>query len=291
MTTPLSIYYNPTAGAGGAQRVLKEVEALLNTHHIQYTIGLWPYNQSSTPKAKGSSIIYSSMPKADILLIGGDGTFNTLLNQLPHPEQHRFILLPAGTSNSLCSQISPKEDAIRKLNRYLTNPQFIKVDLPQVTCNNTTYRFINEASVGFAAAIARTIEKSKTKKVFNALHLNELGYIFTAFRCWRKDEPYMLSLCNNKRISGNLFPCPQARIDDGRIDVYELQCSRIRLPFELTRLVGATSDTHSTAIRRSQMKEGVWQFDKPLPVEVDGNPVGETTQLTLSLYPHQLQII
>ena len=231
------------------------------------------------------------MPKADILLIGGDGTFNTLLNQLPHPEQHRFILLPAGTSNSLCSQISPKEDAIRKLNRYLTNPQFFKVDLPQVTCNNTTYRFINEASVGFAAAIARTIEKSKTKKVFNALHLNELGYIFTAFRCWRKDEPYMLSLCNNKRISGNLFPCPQARIDDGRIDVYELQCSRIRLPFELTRLVGATSDTTSTAIRRSQMKEGVWQFDKPLPVEVDGNPVGETTQLTLSLYPHQLQII
>ena len=291
MTTPLSIYYNPTAGAGGAQRVLKEVEALLNTHHIQYTIGLWPYNQSSTPKAKGSSIIYSSMPKADILLIGGDGTFNTLLNQLPHPEQHRFILLPAGTSNSLCSQISPEEDAIRKLNRYLTNPQFIKVDFPQVTCNNTTYRFINEASVGFAAAIARTIEKSKTKKVFNALHLNELGYIFTAFRCWRKDEPYMLSLCNNKRISGNLFPCPQARIDDGRIDVYELQCGRIRLPFELTRLVGATSDTTSTAIRRSQMKEGVWHFDKPLPVEVDGNPVGETTQLTLSLYPHQLQII
>ncbi len=291
MTTPLSIYYNPTAGAGGAQRVLKEVEALLNAHHIQYTICLWSYNQSSTPKAKGSSIIYSSTPKADILLIGGDGTFNTLLNQLPHPEQHRFILLPAGTSNSLCSQISPKEDAIRKLNRYLTNPQFIKVDLPQVTCNNTTYRFINEASVGFAAAIARTIEKSKTKKVFNALHLNELGYIFTAFRCWRKDEPYMLSLCNNKRISGNLFPCPQARIDDGRIDVYELQCSRIRLPFELTRLVGATSDTTSTAIRRSQMKEGVWQFDKPLPVEVDGNPLGETTQLTLSLYPHQLQII
>ena len=291
MTTPLSIYYNPTAGAGGAQRVLKEVEALLNAHHIQYTICLWSYNQSSTPKAKGSSIIYSSTPKADILLIGGDGTFNTLLNQLPHPEQHRFILLPAGTSNSLCTQISPKEDAIRKFNRYLTNPQFIKVDLPQVTCNNTTYRFINEASVGFAAAIARTIEKSKTKKVFNALHLNELGYIFTAFRCWRKDEPYMLSLCNNKRISGNLFPCPQARIDDGRIDVYELQCSRIRLPFELTRLVGATSDTTSTAIRRSQMKEGVWQFDKPLPVEVDGNPLGETTQLTLSLYPHQLQII
>ena len=291
MTTPLSIYYNPTAGAGGAQRVLKEVEALLNAHHIQYTICLWSYNQSSTPKAKGSSIIYSSTPKADILLIGGDGTFNTLLNQLPHPEQHRFILLPAGTSNSLCTQISPKEDAIRKFNRYLTNPHFIKVDLPQVTCNNTTYRFINEASVGFAAAIARTIEKSKTKKVFNALHLNELGYIFTAFRCWRKDEPYMLSLCNNKRISGNLFPCPQARIDDGRIDVYELQCSRIRLPFELTRLVGATSDTTSTAIRRSQMKEGVWQFDKPLPVEVDGNPLGETTQLTLSLYPHQLQII
>ena len=66
----------------------------------------------------------------DIIVIGGDGTFNTLLNNLEHPEKHRFILLPAGTSNSLCSQISPKQKPLDKLEQYLTKPDFQAIDLP-----------------------------------------------------------------------------------------------------------------------------------------------------------------
>ena len=272
----ISIYYNPTAGSGSATKVWQQVRCAMDTQGIRYKL----LDQNHVENAA-----------KDIIVIGGDGTFNTLLNNLEHPEKHRFILLPAGTSNSLCSQISPKQKPLDKLEQYLTKPDFQAIDLPQITSNGTTYRFINEASVGFAASIAKEIEERSTKKHFNRLNLNELAYIATAFRCWRKEEPIMLSFCNNRRISGNLFPCPNAQLNDGWIDVYDLRCSKIRLPYELTRLINAKKETLSPYINRKRVQTASWDFDKPLPVEIDGNPIGATDGITLSLYPYAIHVL
>lgn len=269
----ISIYFNPSAGSGRAQRVWKEVRAFLDARRVTYQ--LWEPDSEAQ----------------DILVIGGDGTFNTLLNTIPQPEKHRFILLAAGTSNSLCSQISPNQKPVDKVKRYLSGVDFQSVDLPELTCGKKTWRFVNEASAGFAASIAGEIEKRKTKKFFNALHLNELAYITTAFRCWCKEEPVMLSLCNNRRISGNLFPCPKAQLNDGRIDIYHLTCPRLRLPFELTRLIGATADKPSPYVTRHQTNSESWHWDKALPVEIDGNPIGETCDVRLSIYPDSIQVL
>ncbi len=280
----VGIYCNPNAGLGQAAQISRLVQEQLRERQITFV-----------ELPKGLSVSETK----DIIVIGGDGTFNTLLNNLQWPHKYRFILLPAGTSNSLCSQISPNETIEKKVARYIDSPHFLKTDsphflktdLPQLNCNNKTYRFINEASAGFAAAIAREIEQRETKKRFNRLHLNELAYIATAFRCWRRDNPIMLSFCNNKRISGNLFPCVNAHIDDGLIDVFELNCPRLLLPFELMRLVGAKRDKSSRFVSRRQVKTASFHFTEPLPVETDGNPIGETDELTLSLYPHQIQVL
>jgi len=266
MRAETKVYYNPLAGAGNATKLWKQVQDLL---HDEVCV-----------------------PEAHILVIGGDGTFNRLLNELPHPEGYRFILLAGGTSNSLYSQLTPHEAPIAKLQRFLhtAEPVFQSLDVPELTVHGATYRFINEASVGFAAAIAREIEQRQTKHFFNRLKLNELAYITTAFRCWRKELPYMLSLCNNRRISGNLIPCVNADFSDGLIDCFELSCPRIRLPFELTRLVNARIDKPSKHVSRQQKAQAEWHFEQPLPVEIDGNPLPQAQDIRLSLYPKKIQV-
>lgn len=224
------------------------------------------------------------------IVLGGDGTFNTLLNSLPQPENYRYILLSGGTSNSLYSQLSPNEDPLAKLRRAFQNPTFRELDLPELTVDGKTYRFINEASAGFAAAIAREVELRQTKRFFNRLKLNELAYIATAFRCWRKDKPYFLSLCNNRRISGDLYPCVNANPNDGKIDVYELRCPRWRLPFELTKLLKTKTDKTSEFASRRQVTHAEWHFDTPLPIEIDGNPLPPTQDIALNLYPKKIQV-
>ena len=267
-----STYYNPEAG--GAERVWKEVIKVLPEY-----------------RDTGISTYRHDLSCRDIVVIGGDGTLNRLLNELEKPEEHRYILLPGGTSNSLYSQLSPGLTAEAKWQQYLSGKAVFKqLDLPELTVNGKTWRFINEASAGFAGAIAREIEGRGTKRRFSRLGLNELAYIATAFRCWRKDESQMLSLCNNRRISGDLYPCPDAKIDDGLIDVFALHCPRIRLPRELMRLVKAKKPTLSKYVQREQVRSGKWVFDKPLPVEIDGNPIGETRELRMALYASPVEV-
>jgi len=268
------LYYN--AHAGNAPKLYPQVLAFLQAHT----------NDARTMHEQ------SPYHKAFVVL-GGDGTFNTLLNSLPDPENHLFILLPGGTSNSLYSQLSPKENAQDKLTRIFNAGQLPAphcLDLPELTVDGKTYRFINEASAGFAASIAREIEQRKTKQIFNRLHLSELAYIATAFRCWLKDEPYFLSLCNNRRISGDLYPCVEADPTDGVIDIYELSCPRWRLPFELTRLVKAKHDKPSAYVRRTQISNAGFRIPD-LPLELDGNPLPPARDITLSLYPKQIHVI
>ena len=257
------VYYNPKAGAGKAASIYEQLQPLLSSARL-------------SPQ--------------DYIVIGGDGTFNALLNELEKPEEYRFILLPAGTSNSLCSQISPDENAVQKLTRFLAQPMFYDFDLPQIDMNGKTYRFINEASAGFAAAIAREIEQRQTKRFYNRLRLNEWAYIATAFRCWYTDKPYFLSLCNNRRISGDLYPCMEANPTDGLIDIYELACPRLRLPYELTRLVKAQTDKESDYVTRRQVTHAEWSFDESLPIEIDGNPLPPTRTLKLNLYPQKVRV-
>ena len=270
------IYLNPTAGSGRASQIWNNVQPVLRERHIVYQL----FTDVST------------LPiGANIIVIGGDGTFNTLLNTLTQPELYRFILLPAGTSNSLCSQISPKESWADKLQRYLNGDPFQSIDLGLLTIHQQSYRFVNEASVGFAAAIALATENGANKRFFNRLHLNELGYIATAFQCWATERPYMLSFCNNRRISGNLYPCPNAKINDQQIDSYELTCPRIVLPFELTRLVNAHHNVQSSYVRFDTFATKSFHFEEPLPVEMDGNPLPSAKEVIVSVYPQPIAVL
>lgn len=240
------IYYNSTAGSGRAAKIWKE----------------------------SKSIIENITNDNSIIVVGGDGTLNTLLNKLEQPERYRFILVPAGTSNSLAHSL-----------KGISN-----IDIWQIEVDGISYRFINEASVGFAAAIAREVEHNHTKHFFNRLYLNELAYIATAFKCWFKDEPYFLSLCNNRRISGNLYPCVNADYSDNWLDIYKLACPRWRLPFELLKLVRAKRDKSTPYNTRTRIQEGEWTFANPLPVEIDGNPLPPAKRIKITRYPAQISI-
>ena len=238
------VYFNPSAGSGRAAKIMNE----------------WQTAQNEST--------------CDYLVVGGDGTLNALLNELPQPELYTYALVPAGTSNSLSKSLNEDEP---------TN-----IDLWVIEADGQSYRFINEASVGFAAAIAREVEKRHTKRFFNRLRLNELAYIATAFRCWFTDKPYFLSLCNNRRISGDLYPCVEADFGDRWLDTYELACPRWKLPFELLRLVRAKKDKPSPYILRKRAQEAEWFFEEPLPVEIDGNPLPPAKHIKIVRYPQQV---
>lgn len=268
-TDILYVVANPNSGSGRGRLVWKSVEAYLSEHTIAYQL----VNVDLPPEG------------SRVMLIGGDGTYCCFVNRVPRPEVYRYVLVEAGSSNSLWSTFGTTH-----CSRNLDAEDYVTMDLGEVETETERFRFWNEASLGFAAAIgARTVD-SALKRTMNRWRLSEWAYVLTAFSVWMTEEPTMINLMNNNRISGDLRPCPDARPDDGQVDVSMLRCPRWRLPLELVRMVGLREANPSRYVEVYRGKEWRTELAKPLPVEADGEPMQAAQVVRFGLYSQSLQV-
>lgn len=265
----LYVVANPNSGSGRGRLVWKSVEAYLCEHTIAYQL----VNEDLPPEG------------SRVMLIGGDGTYCCFVNRVPHPEVYRYILVEAGSSNSLWSTFGAVY-----CSSELEADDFVRMDLGEVETERERFWFWNEASLGFAAAIgARTVD-SALKRAMNRWHLSEWAYVLTAFSVWMTEEPTMINLMNNNRISGDLRPCPNAKPDDGLVDVSVLRCPRWRLPLELVQMVGLCVVNPSRYVVTCRGKEWRTELVKPLPVEADGEPMSVARVVRFGLYGKPLEV-
>lgn len=265
----LYIVANPCSGSGRGRLVWESVEAYLRKHSIVY------------------QMVDDALPPAGsrVMLIGGDGTYCCFVNRVTHPEVYRYIMVEAGSSNSLWSTFGAAH-----CSRTLEDEDYVWMDLGEVETEKERFWFWNEASLGFAAAIgARTID-STLKRTMNRWHLSEWSYILTAFSVWLTEEPTMINLMNNNRISGDLRPCPDAKPDDRLVDVSVLCCPRWRLPLELVKMVGLRKENQSRYVEIYQGK--TWQTELPmaLPIEADGEPMQAACSVRFGLYAQPIRV-
>lgn len=265
----LYVVANPASGSGRGRLVWESVEAYLREHMIAYQ----PVQDDLPPAG------------SRVMLIGGDGTYCCFVNRVPHPEVYRYILVEAGSSNSLWSTFG-----MAHCSRELDAEDYVTMDLGEVETDKERFWFWNEASLGFAAAIgARTVDSS-LKRTMNRWHLSEWSYVLTAFSVWMQAEPTMINLMNNNRISGDLRPCPDARPDDGLVDVSVLRCPRWRLPLELVRMVGLREANRSRYVKVYRGREWQTELQEALPVEADGEPMQAARVVRFGHYSLPLQV-
>lgn len=260
---PLYIVLNANAGSCRALRVWRCIERRLRAEGCEFV------HVGDALPPEGS----------DVMLIGGDGTFCDFLNRVPFPEQYRYTLVPAGSSNSLYTTFGRERVG-----------EFRKMDVGVLQTEHGSYRFLNEASLGFAAAIAAHTVDTPLKRVMNRMGMSELGYMLAAFGVWMCEPSMMINLLNNNRISANLRPIPFSRADDGVLDVCVLSCPRWRLPFELMRMVDATEPSSSRYVRCYRGLSWEHQFNTLLPVETDGEPREKSRWVRCSLYEKQITV-
>lgn len=265
----LYVVANPYSGSGRGRQVWQQVAAILEKTNTTYRV------------------VEEDLPPVGsrVMLIGGDGTYCRFVNRVPRPEVYRYILVAGGSSNSLWSTFGQAHCSLE-----LEDDHYVTMDLGEVETEKEKFRFLNEASLGFAAAIgARTVD-SPLKRAMNRWHLSEWSYVLTAFSVWMTEQPTMINLMNNNRISGDLRPCPNARPDDGLVDVSVLRCPRWRLLFELVKMVGLRDVNTSRYVKTCQGKEWRTELETPLPVEADGEPMLAAQRVRFGLYEQSIQV-
>jgi len=232
----LLLVFNPHAGHDRAKKLLPEVESLFRQKSIDLDLRLTESPGHAIEIVRGTDF----SPYDGLGVAGGDGTLFEAVNgyfQNPFPKRVPIGILPLGTGNAFARDLEldaarwPEAVDIVSMNK----PR--KVDVGFFHTQGKDYYYLNILGLGFVADVVDTVLKLKW--------LGNVSYtIGVLYRTvFLKSHHLKIELdgkvlerenvfveISNTRYTSNFLMAPNAKIDDGLLDVTLLaKLSRRRL--------------------------------------------------------------
>ncbi len=229
------IIVNPQGGKGKSLKALKEVEEILNNNNIAHTVHHTEYAGHATEIARELSLI----PDTKLLMMGGDGSFNEILNGIENFENVTLGFIPCGTGNDFV--------------RASKHPTKIKDAMDVILKGDTSYidyiqladrRCLNVLGAGMDVDVLLKYAEMKAFrgkiKYYASLFYTLAHTKFHQLRLTLDDgEPmdrsvFMIGIGNGQCIGGGMPICPYAQVDDGKLSVVVVnEMKKSRIPVEI----------------------------------------------------------
>jgi diacylglycerol kinase (ATP) len=296
----IRIIGNPIAGGGKAEKHISALEDVLQNrgHSVEACL-----TQSAEDV---SHLTTDSLPSLDALVVaGGDGTVNAVLNALPASDSVPLFPLSVGTANMLSRELSlpTAPDSVADV---LEGGEIRRLDMGIATytphrdhteekADPQNHRFLLVASVGFDAEVAHAVACRRRGA------LGYSGYLLPFFHVLFRHTPEKLKIAvsssgdsksaddtrvctmaviSNVRNYGGIFTLTRdARCDSGRMNVCCLKAKgwwswplyAIKAYFGSLHRDRTVSHFQGQSIRIDTAEIG-----RSAPVQVDGDAVGFT---------------
>jgi YegS/Rv2252/BmrU family lipid kinase len=209
MEKNIAILCNPIAGVGKAILVAEKIAKELSKNQIRYLLIIenWP------PGFDGFT---------DIWIAGGDGTLNYFINLYPDIKLP-LVIFKGGTGNDFHWLLYENKTFDEQIDIALNgSPKSIDIG----KCNDRY--FINGVGIGFEGDVARSLTGKKK-------YLGKTSFLITILRkifSYRSKQykivsaelnfsgrKLLLDVSNGSRAGGGFHIAPEARADDGLLDV------------------------------------------------------------------------
>ena len=237
--------YNPYSGENS---IINELDNVIKLHQ-EVDLTVVPYRiQKGKDLAEALDIIDETY--SYILIAGGDGTVDSLVNAMKHRNINIPIgILPVGTANDFGKFINMPTD-IQEACKQILDSKPVAVDVGKI---NDKY-FINVASTGLFTDISQKIDvnlKNTIGKLAYYLkgieelpNFRKLKVKLSSKECNYDGEMYLLLVFNGK-TAGNLNLATEAEITDGKLDVIMFKAIQIieLLPLFIKLLKGEHLDS------------------------------------------------
>ena len=232
-------------------------------------------------------------------MIGGDGTVNEVVNGIAGTEAE-LAVLPCGTGQDFGRThgiASSFDDAVR----VALGGETRTIDLGRVELESGTSRlFANVGSAGMSGAVARRANGMTKRFGGRATFFYALTREFLAWRntrvvveldddVTREGPMHDVIVANGNWHGGGMKLAPDARQDDGAFDVVTIgDVSKLDFVTTAPKLYsgGYLSHPKVELLRSSSVAISA---DEPLPLEVDGEPIG-TTPARFEVVPSALRL-
>lgn len=239
-----------------------------------------------------------------VIAAGGDGTLSEVATTLAHRDEPADALptlglVPMGTANDFAAAALIPDVALEAFELIATRPAR-PIDLLKLVANDEIHWAANLASGGFGTQV--TVETPEGMKKL----LGGLAYLITGVSRLGRIEPLQarvhgpdfaweggfiaLGIGNGSQAGGGQALCPDARVDDGLLDVTVVP--------QLEGEVGATLATllaegkHAALDRVAARAQLPWveiEAAQPLTLNLDGEPV-ESAQFRIECVPGRVRM-
>ncbi|TCO09893.1 diacylglycerol/lipid kinase family protein [Natronoflexus pectinivorans] len=278
---------NPVSGIGRQ----KSMEGII---HQEMNMDEWLVEIAYTEyKNHAFEISSEAADSYDVVVaVGGDGTVNEVGRGLINSESALGII-PTGSGNGLARHLEIPFKINRAL-KALNQCNFRKIDV--IKAND--YFSLNVAGIGFDAFISHKFAKKKnrgplaymqliTKEFANYKSAKYKVTIDGQTQLW---DAFLISFANSTQYGNNFHIAPQARIDDGLIDVCLIRdFPKVTAPALLISMLDRSIDKNRYDIIVKAVKITI-EHDSNLLGHVDGEPVVLGNKAEVKILPLALKV-
>jgi len=297
---------NIESGGGNALEAYNLTKDYFRLNGIEYKDYVTHSKHDATSYA---SIISRLNGIKKIVVIGGDGTINEVLNGITDFEHVWLGILPVGSGNDFARGMGLPTDFDSALVRLVKEPVVRKVDLGVVSVGGRSRIFGISSGIGLDAKVCREADESILKPVLNKLRLGKYVYsILTIFELAKlkrikarirfdsKDKDYVkrlifLAAMNLSYEGGGVMMSPNKRPDSGELSMamaHDMSKLEALLSFP-SMLKGRPDDIKGFTLKSFDKLEVI--TNRPVVVHADGEYLGNFDRVTFKSLPGILNIM
>jgi YegS/Rv2252/BmrU family lipid kinase len=288
---------NPISGTRNKGGLQQQIETFAKEAGFPYLI---------VPSVADGNYEFLKVPIAennitDVVIAGGDGTINGVLNCL-RTEPVQFGLLPCGSGNGLAFTAGLS----RNLDQAL---QIIKAGRSEPTdaflINNRFACML--CGLGFDAAVAHAFANDPRRGLNTYIRksvqhfLSAKAYPFTLLfqNTMLQTEAFLISIANSNQFGNNVTIAPKASLTDGLLDIVIVtKQNKLALVWHTLRQMRGYNGvqeiktvTEKAAVIYLQTDAVTIQNPSRAPLHVDGDPAGTAETLNVQLLKGSFRLI
>jgi diacylglycerol kinase (ATP) len=290
---------NPAAGAGRATRILPDLREF--AHRKKWNVEICVATSVDDLAAKAHCAAARGCRR--LFVLGGDGTFQVVVNAVRDYPEAVLGILPAGGGNDLAVSLGLPADPLRAA-ALLLHGEVHRMDAVRVrTSEGHEHLYTGGGGVGLDAEAARYASGS-----FRNLP-RRLRYILAALRALVSFQPFdvrislnphdpatlsaaalLVAVLNTPSYGAGVRLAPEAKIDDGSLDLALLEPLSL---WEVLRLLPSfciKGQIKTGRLRRMSINYMRIETGRPCHFHGDGEILG-TTPVELSVVPNAFRIL
>lgn len=301
---------NPKSSSGKGIRHWWTVKDDLDRQNITYTADFTKQEGHATELAK--KICQEHEGVKNIVVLGGDGTLNEVINGIDSYDNVILGYIPSGSSNDLARSLKISKKPLKSLSNVLKPNKFIYLDYGEISFEDQTLKprkFGCSSGIGYDAGVCEEVQRSALKKKLNSFGAGKFIYLAIALKQIFstkfldatlvvdniKTEKYtkvlLVSSMIHKYEGGGLKMAPDADPTDGKISVCLVHgLPRVVIMFLLPTIIFG-KHIHFKGVETFQCSNLDILLDRKAAIHTDGEVPGFSSHIYIHCITKKIRMI